>query len=111
MGPICDKLGLEQGGKSSDKFYRLCNNSQLSVAQHSGLGVTIGGDGGNVVPGGDDGLGTHVAAIGQADDVALISSSIHNLRHLVKLTMDYCKQYHVTLVPEKTKLLAFGKQN
>ena len=42
MGPISDKLGLEQGGKCLDKFYRLCNNSQLKTAQKSGLGVDMG---------------------------------------------------------------------
>ena len=38
-------------------------------------------------------------------------SSIHNLRSLVQLTEKYCKQFSVTLVPDKTKLLAFGQQN
>ena len=109
MGPISDKLGLEQGGKNSDKFHRLCNNPQLDSAQKSGLGVHLG-DG--VHPGDNDNLddGVHVASIGQADDVALVSSSIHNLRSLVQLTKEYCDSFHVTLVPEKTKLLAFGDQ-
>ena len=80
MGPICDKLGLEQGGKNSDKFYRLCNNSQLKVAQQSGLGVDMGVGLGNdlgVGLGNDMGVGLGVnianginlASIGQADDV------------------------------------------
>ena len=101
MGPINDKLGLEQGGKSSDKFYRLCNREQLAVAQGSGLGVHMGGG-----PCGD----VTVASVGQADDVVLMSSSIHNLRNLVQLTENYCDSFKVTLVPEKTKLLAFGPQ-
>ena len=52
-----------------------------------------------------------MAAIGQADDIVLIAPSIHNLRYLVQLTETYCEQFHVSLVPEKTKLLAFGNQN
>lgn len=51
-----------------------------------------------------------VASIGQADDVALVSNSIHNLRNLVQMTNEYCKKYCVTLFLEKTKLLAFGPQ-
>ena len=60
MGPIHDQIGLEQWGKNSDKFNKLCTNSQLHVAQLSGLGVDIGG---NII----------VASIGQADDVVLLS--------------------------------------
>ena len=37
MGPIVDKLGVEQGGVNSDKIYKLCNNVKLSTAQKSGL--------------------------------------------------------------------------
>ena len=67
----------------------------------SGLGVHLGGG-----PCGD----VTVASVGQADDVVLMSSSIHNLRNLVQLTENYCDTFKVTLVPEKTKLLAFGRQ-
>ena len=42
MGPITDKLGLEQGAVNSDRLYKLCNNSQLQEAQDSGLGIDIG---------------------------------------------------------------------
>ena len=97
MGPIEDRLGIEQGGKSSDKLYRLCNNIQLKTAQKSGLGVIMPGH-------------VHIASIGQADDVALCSTSIQSLRNLVQLTESYCNSYHFTLVPDKTKLLAFGPQ-
>ena len=75
MGPIEDKIGLEQGGKNSDKFHKLCNNSQLSTAQTSGLGInlkmgpttTTNNDttDNNMCP------DIHIASIGQADDVAL----------------------------------------
>ena len=61
MGPICDKLGLEQGAVNSDRLYKLCNNSQLLEAQSSGLGVDMDG--------------VHVAAIGQADDVVLLANT------------------------------------
>ena len=35
MGPINDKLGVEQGGCLSDRLYKLTNNEQLSMAQDS----------------------------------------------------------------------------
>ena len=91
MGPICDRLGLEQGAVNSDRLYKLCNNSQLAEAQASGLGVQL-----------DD---VHVAAVGQADDVVLVANSPLNLACLLYLTIAYCHRQHVTLVPEKTKLL------
>ena len=48
-----------------------------------------------------------VSCIGQADDSVLLSHDIFSLQNLLLLTIEYCKQYNVTLVPEKTKLLAF----
>ena len=93
MGPICDKLGLEQGAVNSDRLYKLCNNSQLLEAQSSGLGVDMDG--------------VHVAAIGQADDVVLLANTPLKLACLLYLTILYCQRQHVTLVPEKTKLLTW----
>ena len=93
MGPIHDQLGVEQGGVLSDRLYKLANNEQLTVAQHSQLGVRMD----SVV----------VSSIGQADDTCLVSDCIFNLQHLLNLTVEYCSKYHVELVPEKTKLLCF----
>ena len=93
MGPIRDLLGVEQGGMNSDRLYKLANNEQIKVAQESQFGIHIS---------------DHVVScIGQADDTALLSNTIHDLQNLLLLTMEYCKQYNVTLVPEKTRLLAF----
>ena len=39
MGPICDVIGLEQGGVNSDGLYKLYNNIQLSTGQLFQLGV------------------------------------------------------------------------
>jgi hypothetical protein len=94
MGPILDKLGVEQGGKNSGEIYKLCNNVQLSTAQNSGLGLAMGD--------------VMVSAVGQADDTALLSDCLIKLYGLLYLAVEYCKQYHVELVPEKTKLLAFA---
>ena len=94
MGPILDKLGVEQGGVNSDKIYKLCNNVQLSTAQKSGLGLDLGS--------------VLVSAIGQADDTVLVSDCLVKLYGLLHLAVEYCQRYHVKLVPEKTKLLAFA---
>ena len=93
MGPIHDKLGVEQGGCNSDRIYRLANNKELSLTQASLLGLNMGA--------------IHVASIGQADDVALISDDIHKLQGILHLAMTYAEEYHVEMVPEKTKLLCF----
>ena len=100
MGPISDQWGLEQGGKNSSEFYKVYNNDQLKVAQDSLLGVDLGGPTPLVV-----------SAIGQADDVALVSNSIFSLYHLLQLSLQYCQRHHVTLRADKTKLQAFSNKN
>ena len=91
MGPIHDILGVEQGGCLSDRLYKLANNELHNVAQASGLGLNIG----NIC----------VSSIGLADDSCLASNCIFKLQNLLQLTIDYCRKYHVELVPEKKKLL------
>ena len=93
MGPINDLIGVEQGGVNSDRVYKLCNNIQLNTAQRSQLGVDMDG----VV----------VSSIGQADDTAQVANCLTKLAGLLHLAEEYCQSYHVELVPEKTKLLAF----
>ena len=93
MGPIHDKRGVEQGGINSDRLHKLANNNQINVAQNSMLGVNLGS--------------STISIIGQADDSALVANDIHSLNNLLLLTLEYCEEYSVTLVPEKTKLLAF----
>ena len=94
MGPIDDALGVEQGGINSDRLYKLANNDELKVTQSSGLGLDLGG-------------GLHVASIGQADDVAIISDDINRLQCLLHLVMDYAESNFVEMVPEKTKLMCY----
>ena len=60
MGPAVDKTGFEQGGINSGDYYKLYNNEQLVTAQDSALGVDIGSD--------------VISAVGQADDVMLLSA-------------------------------------
>ena len=97
MGPIFDSWGLEQGGQNSSDFYKVFNNIQLEVAQESELGVDLGGPNPLVV-----------SAIGQADDVVLVSSDIHALQCLLDLSIQYCVKHHVSLRADKTKLQVFS---
>ena len=97
MGPGRDITGFEQGGINSSDYYKLYNNEQLCSAQASGLGVDMNS--------------CTVAATGQADDVVLTANDIDSLALLVRLTEKYCSKYRVTLVPSKTKLLAFHRDN
>ena len=94
LGPISDERGFEQGGISSGDLYTIYNADQLSAAQDSGLGVNLGV--------------AEVSSIGQADDVVLLSTDLSLLHHLLQLTLDYCSTHHVTLAPEKTKLMVFS---
>jgi hypothetical protein len=93
MGPICDKLGVEQGGCNSDRLYKLANNLELTITQNSLLGLNMSG--------------VHGASIGQADDVALLSNDVHRLQCILYLAMEYAQNNHVEMVPEKTKLLCY----
>ena len=92
-GPIYDQCGLEQGGVSSSDFYKLYNNEQLSVAQESQLGISLGGQ-------------HTLSAVGQADDVALLSNDLHKLQHILNLVLQYCRKFNVKLSSTKTRLLA-----
>ena len=91
MGPIRDQLGLEQGGPNSSEFYKIYNNEQISSAQTSGFGASV--------------YNITVAAIGQADDTALVSHDLSSLQQLLSLSLSYCKDYQVQLSTTKTKLL------
>ena len=91
MGPIHDELGVEQGGVSSGDFYKIYAKNQLQLAQSSNLGVRLARD-------------IIVSAIGQADDVLLVSNNLHSLQNLLQLSLFYCAKYNVELCPTKTKL-------
>ena len=95
MGPISDTRGLEQGGVASSDKYKLYNNEQATVAQHSSLGVPIR----DII----------ISDISLADDAVLLSNDIINLHLLLHLTIQYCNKYKVQLVPDKTKLVVFSK--
>ena len=91
MGPVKDKLGVVQGGVNSDRL----NNQELKATQQSVLEIKIGD--------------IHCSCVGQADDVCLLSDDIHRFYCILflNLAIQYTKEYHIEMVPEKTKLLCF----
>ena len=97
MGPIHDIRGLEQGGISSSDQYKIYNNEQANVAHSSELGVPI--------------FNLTISCISLADDTVLLSNHLYNLENLLFLSDRYCLKYDVVLVPEKTNLVAFQKNN
>ena len=70
------------------------NNEQFNTAQNSKFGVSLG----NLT----------ISSIGQADDSVILSSSPHQLGHLLQLTLLYCHKYKVESTPEKTQLQVFS---
>ena len=92
MGPIYDQHGLEQGGCNSSDLYKVYNNDLLKLLQRSEQGVEFGN-------------GLTISSVGQADDVAILSNDINNLRNLLNLTLSYCKRFNIELCAGKTKLL------
>ena len=103
MGPIRDTQGVEQGGCTSDKVYKLVNNEQLKTAQESELGVDLGL---SVLPNGEI-VRQVLSCAGFADDVSLLTDSVEKLKALLYLTKCYCEKFQVKLVPAKTMLLVF----
>ena len=95
MGPIFDTRGLEQGGISSSDEHKLYNNEQAVSSQLSKLGVQLRVD--------------TVSCISLADDAVLVSNDITDLYNLLFITIQYCNKYQVQLVPDKTRLLVFYK--
>ena len=73
------------------------NNEQFNTAQNSKFGVSLG----NLT----------ISSIGQADDSVILSSSPHQLGHLLQLTLLYCHKYKVELTPEKTQLQVVSPPN
>ena len=80
-------------GSTLTVFTNFVIMSSLTLPKTKRLGADIGS--------------VFVSCIGQADDTVFVSKCLTKLSGLLQLAVEYCKNYHVVLVPEKTKLLAF----
>ena len=97
MDGMKDERGTEQGGKISSDEYQLVGNTELNVANSSGLGILLGN--------------LHIACIGAADDTVLVSDCPYKLQSLLNLSLKFCKDSFMQLVPEKTHLLVVSPKN
>ena len=93
LGPAQDITGFEQGGINSGDYYKLYNNTKLTAAQSSCLGVHIGS--------------STIFAVGQADAVILAANSATgqpDLELLLILQGEACAQQNQTppSVPPQT---------
>ena len=100
LGSISDIIGLQQGGCSSDRFYRLVNNEQVKIAQDSRLGVELDLAIRPVTRG-------VVSAVAHADDVALVSMLLRSLQALLQLTKLYCTKFQVKPYSSRRQIGAF----
>ena len=100
MGPIIDELGLEQGRANSSEYYKVYSNENLTTAQKSLQGVSLG-----KFPS----KSRVISAIGLADDTVLAANRLSNLRNILFLTQNYCMKYGVSLCHDKTKLVMMSR--
>ena len=91
--------GLKQGEIPSSDLYKIYSNELLLLAQKSGLGVKMGSS------------GLVLSAVGQADDIVLMSNDLQCLNLLFQLAINYCTKYDVQMSPSKTKLIMISPQN
>ena len=73
VGRINDECGVAQDGVNSSEFYKIFGKDQLSDAQDSELGVSMG----NAV----------ISGIGLADDTGLLANCPHALQNLLQLSL------------------------
>ena len=73
---------------------QLVNNEELVITSTSGLGLDMGA--------------VSIAAIGKADDVALLSPHPIALQSLLNLSQDFSTAHSLHNVPDKTKLLVYS---
>ena len=87
MGGIKDEVGIEQGGVHSSDLYTLYNNEHLDNVQDLKLGFSV--------------YGHQVSTLAIGDDVALISDNIFFLKNILRISLNYCTEFHVSLATEK----------
>ena len=94
MGPIPDKIGVEQGGIPSGKQFGLVTNKEHKVANQSGLGVSIGP--------------VELADVAFADDEIIISTRIDAMQALISIVESMSDHTNLRNVPSKTKVLVIN---
>ena len=91
MGPICDARGVKQGGIASSKLFQLITDGKLKTLNSTRLWIPIGE--------------VNLAALSQADDQVLLSTSTTRAQALVDIAVDLASQNNLRNVPTKTKII------
>ena len=94
---IAMQNGVKQGGVLSPTLFCIYFDEVLRRLAKSGIGCHV----------------RHLAyaAIGYADDVILLSPSIHGLEDLVKICEQFAIKYGVTFNAKKTQCICFGRHD
>ena len=87
--------GVKQGDVLSLIFFCVYMDELLYRLRLSGFGCHVG----NI----------YIPAIGFADDVALLAPTISSLKLLLNVVNSFSNEYCVKIIPDKSKLLVFGK--
>eukprot|EP00936_MAST-01D_sp_MAST-1D-sp1_P000488 g488.t1 len=88
--------GLREGSVLSPVLYTIFINDLLEKLQHSGNGVSIAND-----------PQCHVATLGYADDLALISGSPDGLQDMLDIVADYAEEHHFQVSQSKSNVVVF----
>ena len=89
--------GVRQGGILSPDLYNVYVDELICILQRSGKGCYIS----NIF----------AAAIFYADDMCVLSPSLHGLQKLLDICSSYCEEWDVCLNVKKTKNMYFGKRS
>ena len=87
--------GVRQGGILSPDFYNIYVDELICILQRSGVGCHIS----NVF----------AAALFYADDMCVLSPSLHGLQRMLDICSVYCSEWDICLNAKKTKNMFFGK--
>ena len=89
--------GVRQGGVLSPNFYNIYVDDLIHIMRKSGIGCHISS--------------VFAAAIFYADDMCVLSPSLHGLQKLLNICSSYCVEWDICLNAKKTKNMFFGKNN
>ena len=87
--------GVRQGGILSPDFYNIYVDDLIGILRKSKTGCHI--------------AGIFAAALFYADDMCVLSPSLHGLQKLLDICSDYCTEWDICLNARKTKNMFFGR--
>ena len=89
--------GVRQGGILSPDLYNVYVDDLICILQKSGKGCHISK--------------IFAAALFYADDICVLSPSLHGLQEMLNICSSYCAEWDICLNAKKTKNMHFGKKS